>query len=262
MKNIFIEGLQGTGKSTLLEALAQKLDAYHVYREGDISPVELAWCSYLTQAQYDQALHRFPELDDAIRAHTKREGDHLIIAYTRIQTENIAFYQYMEQFEIYNGRRNPEEFRSIIFRRHHAFRGEGNLFECSFFQNILDNMILFFECDEEAIVAFYRELFAQVEQDKFCMLYLDSERFKENLEQVRKERVDESGQEVWYELMLRYLEESPYGKRHGNIDENCLFAYFCERRRLEKRIIAEVLKDRCIVLEAKRYDLEKLIATL
>ena len=43
--NIFIEGLPGYGKSTLLNRLARTWPEYQVYRQGDLSPAELAWCS-------------------------------------------------------------------------------------------------------------------------------------------------------------------------------------------------------------------------
>ena len=40
--NYFIEGIQGgTGKSTLVGKLAEKLPEYRVFHEGDYSPVEL-----------------------------------------------------------------------------------------------------------------------------------------------------------------------------------------------------------------------------
>ena len=42
MKNIFIEGIQGMGKSTLLQSIAERLPELHVCREGDYSPVELS----------------------------------------------------------------------------------------------------------------------------------------------------------------------------------------------------------------------------
>lgn len=51
--NIFVEGLQGTGKTTLLDRLSKAFPKYHVYKEGDVSPVELAWCSYATKGQYE-----------------------------------------------------------------------------------------------------------------------------------------------------------------------------------------------------------------
>lgn len=35
MKNIWIEGIQGMGKSTLLNRIAEKVPALHVCREGE-----------------------------------------------------------------------------------------------------------------------------------------------------------------------------------------------------------------------------------
>lgn len=261
-KNIFIEGMQGSGKTTLLETLSKRMGGYRTYREGDISPVELAWCSYLTQEQYDGILCSFPELRDGIEAHMKREDGHCIVAYTRVQTENIEFYRHMEQFEIYNGRRPWEEFREIILHRFSAFGEEGNLFECSFLQNIVETMLLYYELTEEEILAFYGELFSKVDQDKFAMIYLDSEKPEDNLNQARKERVDESGREVWYELMLEYVRESPYGRKQEIMDEDVLIRHLRRRRRIEKKIIGTVLGDRCIVVLAKEYDTESLLMQL
>lgn len=50
--NIFIEGIPGSGKSTLLDTLSRHFTDYRVYREGDISPVELAWCAYMSEDAY------------------------------------------------------------------------------------------------------------------------------------------------------------------------------------------------------------------
>ena len=62
MKNIFIEGIQGMGKSTLLQAIAERLPELHVCREGDYSPVELSWCTWMTEADYLAALERYGSL--------------------------------------------------------------------------------------------------------------------------------------------------------------------------------------------------------
>lgn len=37
-----------------MKSLYVKSDGYHIYLEGDISPVELAWCSYMTEKEYQQ----------------------------------------------------------------------------------------------------------------------------------------------------------------------------------------------------------------
>ena len=139
--NVFIEGIPGSGKTTLLEKLSQRLPDYNFYREGDISPIELAWCAYVSEETYEKILSRFPELYDDIQKFTQKEKEYYIIAYTKIHTGNIEFYQYLEKFELYSGRRTIEEFTDIVYKRYLAFQSTGNVFECSFFQNIIDEFI-------------------------------------------------------------------------------------------------------------------------
>ena len=62
MNNIFVEGIQGAGKSTLLNKLQKNMPEYKVYREGDISPVELAWCSYMTSEQYEEVCIQYRDI--------------------------------------------------------------------------------------------------------------------------------------------------------------------------------------------------------
>ena len=104
--NIFVEGLQGMGKSTLLQKLSRKYPEYHVYHEGDYCPVELAWCTYMTQREYEEALSAYPTLKEEMTRRTYREGDRYIMEYTRILTDVPGFHRDMERFEIYNGRKN------------------------------------------------------------------------------------------------------------------------------------------------------------
>lgn len=61
-RNIFIEGIQGMGKSTLLQAIARKAPELHVCREGDYSPVELAWCTWMDADDYRAVLARYGSL--------------------------------------------------------------------------------------------------------------------------------------------------------------------------------------------------------
>ena len=111
--NIFVEGLQGMGKSTLLQKLSRKYPEYHVYHEGDYCPIELAWCTYMTQKEYEEALSAYPMLKEEMMRRTYREGDRYIMEYTRILTDVPGFHRDMERFEIYNGRKNAEEFLDI-----------------------------------------------------------------------------------------------------------------------------------------------------
>ncbi len=253
--NIFIEGLQGTGKTTLLNTLSKKYPEYGAYREGDISPVELAWCSYMKEEDYKKILAKYDYCCDEIEAKTAREGEYYITAYTQVLAEDREFYEEMESFEIYNARVDFQTFHEVIMRRFAAYGGDNNIFECSFFQNSIESMMLFYEMKDEEIIAFYREAYEILKDKNFRMYYLDSDCIRENVLQIRKERCDEEGNEMWYPLMLGYLKESPYGQSHGYQDMEDMIAHFERRRALELRIIEEVIGENCIVLKAKEYDL-------
>ncbi len=252
-KNIFIEGLQGTGKSTLLNLLAQKWPEYHVYREGDLSPTELAWCSYLTRETWTEMQQKYPVFQEEIRNKTRVEEDRYIVAYTQILAEERAFYQDMEQYEIYNGRVDFQLFHDIIMKRYRAFSGEGNLFECAFLQNSIETMMLFYQMRDEDILAFYEEAYEILKKKGFRLLYLDSGQIRENLLHIKKERSDENGNEMWYPLMLGYLKESPYGKAHGCKGFEDLVKHLERRRGLEMRVLKEIVKEDGLVLESKGF---------
>ena len=79
------------------------------------------------------------------------------------------------------------------------------MFECSFFQNIIENLILYYLLSDDEIVEFYRELYANLNQKDFLLLYLYSDNLEENIQTIKKERCDNLGNEVWYKLMLNYF---------------------------------------------------------
>jgi len=259
MKNIFVEGMQGSGKTTLMKLLYKKLVGYHMYLEGDISPIELAWCSYMTEGEYRQALAVFPNLVSEIEKHTVKEENHFIIEYTRIITDVRDFHHYMEQYEIYNGKRSFCEFKDIILSRSERFNGTGNLFECSFFQNIIEELLLFYRKSEDEILDFYSELFTVMKQKNFRLLYLYSDDIEDNVLKIKRERSDENGVEMWFTLMMKYLNDSPYGKEYGFGDISDMVAHFKRRMDLEVRIINEILGKYSIVLPAKVYDIKDVV---
>lgn len=262
MENIFIEGIQGSGKTTIMKSLCDKLDGYQLYWEGDISPVELAWCSYMTREEYQQALAMFPDLASEIKAYTLKEETHVIIAYTRILADRREFYQHMERYELYNGRRTFKGFKDIILNRLGKFDGTGNLFEGSFFQNMIEELLLFYCKPEEEILDFYRELFTVVNQKKFRLIYLYSENIESNILKIKGERSDENGVEMWFPLMMNYLNDSPYGREHAFLDVTDMASHFERRSKLEMRIIKEILGEYAMVLPAKAYDIEEVVKWL
>ena len=259
MKNIFVEGLQGTGKSTLIRRLWRELPGYQIYWEGNYSPVDLEWCAYMKEQEYLTALEMFPEQREEIEKNTYKEKDRHIVTYTRILAEDRRFYEHMEQYEIYNGRKDLEEFLQIIKKRYEDFAGSGNVFECSFFQNTMKELLFYYELEEEQILDIFRELFALLKDKDFLMIYLWSDQIEENIERIKQERSDECGVEMWYPLMRNYLNETPYGKKHPVESVADMAAYFRYRMEMELKVVRAVLEDQAIVLPAKEYVLEDLL---
>ncbi len=259
MTNIFIEGIQGAGKSTLLQTIVSQNLGFKVCREGDYSPVELAWCTWMTAEEYLAMLGRYPSIADEIRANTFTENNHYIITYTRIITDIPGFHKDLEQFEIYNGRKPLHDVKEIILSRYKQFHGTGYLFECAFFQNIIEDLILFHQLSDDEIVAFYRELYDVMPKDNFLLLYLYSDNIEENIRIIQKERSDNQGNQLWYQLMLKYLTTSPYGKAHAYSIFEDMIAHFKHRQQLELRIINEVLGEHAMILPAKQVQVEEIL---
>lgn len=257
MCNIFIEGIQGMGKSTLLQALAVKYPNLKVCREGDYSPVELAWCTWMTEEEYQGALARYPTMEAEIRANTFREGGRHIVTYTKILTDIPGFHKDLERYEVYCGRVSREMLEQTVLSRYRRFNGRGYLFECAFFQNVVEDLILFHRCSDEEILAFYHKLYQAVRKEDFLLLYLSSDMIEENIRAIRRERADDQGKELWYPMMLRYFAESPYGKAHGCGSFEDLAAHLRHRQQVEMRIIKEVLGNRAAILPSKQWQMEE-----
>jgi hypothetical protein len=76
----------------------------------------------------------------------------------------------MESFEIYNGRVPYTEFHDVIMNRYRALEPDSkHLFECSFFQNSMEDMMLYYQMSEQDIVEFYREAYGILKPKGFIM---------------------------------------------------------------------------------------------
>lgn len=249
--NYFVEGLQGAGKTTFIRELSKQLSEYKAFREGDFSPVELAWCAYVTEEQYDEILKKYPSLEREIREKTVVEEEHKIICYTQILTDIPGFHKDLESYEIYNGNLDRESFEKVIFSRYQRWNGESQIFECSIFQNIIENQILFFDMSDEEILKFYVRLKAVLAGKQYKIIYLNVEDIPNAIDVIRKERLDDKGNELWFPMMLQYLENSPHGKSHALTGLEGLIAHLERRKALEFRILDEVFPENHVVLKAK-----------
>ena len=156
--NYFVEGLQGSGKSTLVRRLSEKYPDHKAICEGEYSPVELAWCAYVDKETYNGILKKYDNIRDEIVEKSHEEDGRMIICYTKIITDIPGFHKDLEQHEIYNGRLNPDAFKEVVLKRFRKWTGDKNIFECSVFQNIVEDMILFRKCSDRQTIDFYKQI--------------------------------------------------------------------------------------------------------
>lgn len=251
--NYFIEGLQGSGKSTLAGKLSEKYPGYRAVREGDYSPVELAWCAYVSKEQYEEILQKYSDIRSLIEEKSFEDNGSMIICYTQIITDIPGFHKDLEQYEIYNMRRDPDEFKRIILDRYRRWNGDEYIFECSLFQNIVEEMILFRCSTDDEIMSFFKEIRQALEGKKYHIIYLKTDDVAANIDIIRKERSDDDGNEMWFPLMLGFFDESPFAKKYGVAGEEAMLEHFGHRQDLELRICNEIFPGQYTVLDSKKY---------
>lgn len=260
--NLFIEGLQGSGKSTLVQMLADADPNYKVLREGDYSPVELAWCTYMSREAYENVLKKYAPLRSEIEEKSVSEGERMIIPYTRIRTDIPGFYQDMEQYGVYNGRIRFEELRRIVLGRFSAWNGQNQIFECSLLQNLVEEMLLYCNMTDDEILAFYKSVYDILRWKDYRILYLKTEDISRSIDHIRKERTDAEGNEIWFHMLLEYFRTSPYAKANNVSGPNALFRHFQHRQALELLICREIFGENALVLPSKRFDRSSLFSML
>lgn len=146
-----------------------------------------------------------------------------------------------------------DDFERIVLDRFENWRGSDMIFECSLFQNIVEDMILFRDASDQEIIQFYIKVSKALQDKEYRVLYLKTDDIAASIDVIRRERSDAQGNELWFPMMCRYFDESPYAKNRGISGEASLLKHFSHRQELELRICREVFTERYTILKSKQY---------
>ena len=271
---LMVEGIPGSGKTTLSERLVKHIQDQGIrarlHREWEPHPADMAWNARLTDAEYQSLLAAHPALADAMRAHATKDGDHVLVAYTRFDlgTAGEALYPFFEGHEVYDGRVDTETFCRLHRERWNRFAAdvaddEVVIFECAFLQNHVTELMGYHAQEQAAIVAHLNTLLEPVRALHPKLLYLHQSDLAETIRRVAAERVyPEPGKwPDWIDQVISYVERCPFGRANDLKGYAGALSFFETRRKLELRIMPELDLEWEIVGN-DRYDWEAVFADL
>lgn len=249
-----VEGLPGTGKSTMAQTLAKRLAAeggeVALFLEGDLHPVDLQWISRMTPLAFDNAVNvlyeywlRSPrtepwsEIRQCLNDQSSYEDGYILTAYTRLNFRDVELWDGMDLFraaEIHNGRISLTEYRDIYLRRWHRFAESRNhestiyVFECAFFQSHISELLGHHLVDDEALLEFLSNLIAPVRLMRPEMHYVSVDDYAMCMCTTARSRGN------WLADVINWVESSPYGKQHKLQGFESVLTFFRHREELEQ----------------------------
>lgn len=251
-KIIFIEGNPGSGKTTFAKRLAQSLTQkgfnVKMYQEGDLHPIDLAWCAILTKDEYQMILNHYPMLKDDMMKLTQTMDDLYVVAYTKVN-HNIApqsFYQELSNHEIY---RSPslQHFKEMHLKLWNRFVDTAlndtvYIFECVFIQNHINELILKFNLDKASIIQYFKDLITPLEVFNPYLIFIEQKNVEACIQHISHERKtdDSSKFKDWFDMVIDYFESMPYSKYLNYTDYTGIIQYFIDRQALTIDILKSI----------------------
>lgn len=268
---ILVEGIPGSGKSTMAKEIkdyfqSRGLEA-KLFNEGDPHPADLAWNAYIPLDKYKKILEDNPQYVNKIRTYTQIEGEHAIVAYTKIdfKQEDNHLMRYFEDYEVYNGRVPLDIFMELHIQRWKQFAkslsdNEIAIFECAYLQNHVTELMGYYNKDVGFIIAYMKSLIETVEILNPKLIYLTQPNICETIGRVARERVstDKSRWEDWIDLVIKYIENSPYGKNNNLKGFEGAIEFFQARKKIELEVIDNLNIDKSVI-DNPRYDWEEVL---
>ena len=281
MKNrlILVEGIPGSGKSTISNKIKEYLESKGIkvklYSEGDAHPADLGWNACLTIDEYGQVVKNNPELQEKLMEFTKFEGEYAIIAYTKLglPMKGNELIKYLETKEVYDGKVTVDTFKKLHFERWKQFSETMDkeesvaIFECAYLQNHVNELMGWHGKKSEYIEEYMLELIDTVKVLNPKLIYLTQPNTEETIKRVAAERVspDKSKWDDWIDLVIKYVEGSKYGQSNGLKGYEGVIQFFKDRKKIEEVIIEKLPIDK-VVINNTEYDWDKVfdevVATL
>ena len=270
-KAYFIEGIPGSGKTTnakrLYDFLVEQGKSVELYNEGDLHPIDLAWCSITDKDTFTELTEKHSVYRDQILNHSKFIEDIVITAYTKVKVydKDASFFDDFSPYEIYRTR-DFQYFKDTHLTLWEEFNEKHNkdkiyIFECIFLQNHINELILKFGLKENEMFQYFQDMMNTLSDIDKEIIYISPKDVKQTFDSVIDERrSNNENYKDWIELVIEYFEKSKHGKKLGYIGYEGALKYFVERQRIEKQLLKKLsIKSYILELDA---DYDKLVQSM
>lgn len=230
----FIEGIPGSGKSTVLISLPDT-SLYNRYFEHELATViDVTRKAFLTTKQYEKFISDVTPLckrvygsNDYLYGVNKIHNNTIeLCGYKIIALETLGFtnkylnkkIEELSAYEI-SGQRVPLDKYFMILKAlfdDFLFRFDNDIyhfFEGALLQNILFDLVGAYQLTDEQIFEFYDNLIEYHYKNLFEVDLLCVDNIENIIKKAARERVNNSP--LWIDSFINCIEQSPYGNSRG-----------------------------------------------
>jgi len=265
-KAYFIEGIPGSGNTTyaqrLYDHLKSKGESVELYSEGDLHPIDLAWCSIIKTDTFNALTEKYSAYRDQILDHSKFIEDIVITAYTKVKVDDkdATFFDDFSPYEIYRTK-DFHHFRDTHLALWETFNDSHKedtiyIFECIYLQNHINELKLKFSLSNNDMLDYFQQLMDKLSTIESTILYIKPLDIKATFDRIIKERKSNNeNYKDWIDQVIEYLEGTKLGKELGYIGYDGALKYFTDRQKLEYYLLRKLTTKKVIFEQKGDYDI-------
>ncbi|WP_195575564.1 hypothetical protein [Paenibacillus sp. 1001270B_150601_E10] len=262
---IMIEGLPGSGKSTVAqfvaEILADKGVEAKLYQEGHLDhPADYEGVSFYREDEFMELLSKHEQIKEWLESRVVRHGNNNLIPYRKLKNEwghdfPEELLQEILTRDIYE---LPfDEHVSLMTEKWRSFK-ESNLhrhsvyvFDCCFIQNPLTIGTVKYNIPKEKVINYVLQLEEIVRAMNPLLIYIDQQDIRSTFEKAVHERPKE-----WSDGFIDYYTNQGLGKANGYYGVDGTIHVLQERKNIELEIF-DLLNISKRKIDNSHYDIEK-----